>query len=466
MKKTSPNVIRVETALSRFPLHRLTKKTSAVEIVIRDQNDEGELLRWEISHNSKYGQPGPLAYKLDTLIINRRIEIVGRPTPKLIKLGTLVNIAHELGLADSGKNKADIKRALYQNAFAAITAKVAYRAVDGTKRTIEFGTTRYAVVMTGETLPDGRRADAVYVVLHDLYREVLDTAITRPLDYEYLRSLSPAPQRLYELLSYQVYAALRNGAATARLRYSEFCRYAPLTRYLDHKHMKKQMHKLHAPHRRSGYIAAVAFEATTDRAGQADWMMVYTPGPKAAAEYQAFTRRLGGAEAGAGAGMIALTPAPGPEAVPSGLEAELVDLGVSAAQAAELAREFPADQVRAQIENLARQRKKVKDPGAWLASAIRRGYVMKAVPVAPRTTPAVKVVSAADRAERERKQALGTYWMNLTAEERDRVNAAALAAAPADERAAFAAETDPRLRRLKMTPIRDAYLAKVILGEM
>src|SRR5690606_31415892 len=110
------------------------------------------------------------------------------------------------GLADSGKNRNDIKRALHQNAGAYITAKIRYNAVDGTKRTIETGTTRYTVIMTGETLPDGRKADGVFITPHDFYRDVLDNALTRPLDYDYLRDLAPVPQRWYELASYAMFA--------------------------------------------------------------------------------------------------------------------------------------------------------------------------------------------------------------------------------------------------------------------
>src|SRR3954469_24435565 len=83
------NVIRVETALSRYPVHRLAKQGTA-SIEIRERGPDGEgLVLWEVSHNSRYGQPGPLAYKIDTLIVNRRIEEATRPVPKIIKLGSI-----------------------------------------------------------------------------------------------------------------------------------------------------------------------------------------------------------------------------------------------------------------------------------------------------------------------------------------------------------------------------------------
>src|SRR5207248_8655860 len=134
--------------------------------------------------------------------------------------------------------------------------------------------TRYDVVFTGKKLPDGRRADAVYIILHDLYRELLDGVQKRPLDYEYLKELPPAPQRFYELLSYQIYAALKHDRPRARLTYSEFCTHAPQTRHAEWLRVRTQMNKVHRPHLRSGYIAGVDFERTVDGDGQPDWIML------------------------------------------------------------------------------------------------------------------------------------------------------------------------------------------------
>ena len=119
-------IIRVETALSRFPIHRIAKRGD-VRIELKNQ---AAALRWEVSYNSKYGQPGPLAYKLDTLVINRTIDEIiekyGHPVPKFIKLGSLKEIA---GGLDLGGNTNKVKTALLQDASAFITAKISYKAV-------------------------------------------------------------------------------------------------------------------------------------------------------------------------------------------------------------------------------------------------------------------------------------------------------------------------------------------------
>ena len=248
-------------------------------------------VKWEVTYNSKHGQPGPLAYKLDTLIVNQRIDEMGRPLPEVIKIGSLSEICRALGSHSNGGNIADVKRAFRQNAFTAISAKIKGRTKTGREKWFEIDYTRYSVVFTGEKLPNGKEADAVYVILNPPYRELLNNVELRPLDYDYLKQLAPGAQRFYELISFQVYGAIAGSRPKAKMLYSDYCKYAPQTRYFDFDHVKKQMYKVHVPHRESGYIIKVDYQQTPDAAGNNDWEMLYTPGPKAIAEYRAFTNR-------------------------------------------------------------------------------------------------------------------------------------------------------------------------------
>ena len=285
------NRIRVETALSRFPIHRLARKGS-VSIDLQRITETGEAdFKWEVSYTAKYGQPGPLAYKVDTLIVNRRVDEARRPLPELIRLGSLTDICDEMGMVDSGENRAHIRKALLQNAFAAITAKIRYKTRTGTEKWAEIGYTRYSVIFTGEILPNGSQADAVYVILNPPYRDLLNQVEMRPLDYDYLRHLAPGSQRFYELASFQIFGAIASGRARAKLVYSSYCQHAPQMRYPDFEHVKKQMYKVHLPHRQSGYIAKVDYAKTLGKSGDTDWDIFYTPGPKAFAEYRAFTSK-------------------------------------------------------------------------------------------------------------------------------------------------------------------------------
>ena len=89
--------IRQEAALSKFPIHNLAKK-GAISIHIVRKNTRGQVdLLWRVSPNRDHGEPRQLAYKLDTLAINRRIEEQGRPIPNIIRLGGINQLAKELG---------------------------------------------------------------------------------------------------------------------------------------------------------------------------------------------------------------------------------------------------------------------------------------------------------------------------------------------------------------------------------
>ena len=285
------HAIRTETVLSRFPIHNLAK-TGRIDIHIKQHNEKGEVeLYWDVSYSDKHGQARQLAYKLDTLIINRRIEEAGQPLPRIIRLGSLRDIAEELGL---GGDTSLVKKALRQNAFASITAKLKYKGNDGRERTLEADFQRYSVVFTGETLPDGKKADAVYLVLNDIYRNVLNTATFRPLDYDYLKSLSPGAQRCYEIVSYRVFPTVKHKNPTAKLLYSEYCMYSGQERYSEREKARKQMWKLHQPHLRSQYFSEARFENVPNHEGEPDWMLVYVPGKKALDEYKTFTRKQKG----------------------------------------------------------------------------------------------------------------------------------------------------------------------------
>jgi hypothetical protein len=474
-----PIPIRVETALSRYPVHRLAKHGN-IAIDIRQVDEHGEVsIRWEVNHIPKYGQPGPLAYKLDMLIVNRRIDEAVRPMPRLIRLGSLSEMCRELGQMDGGKNTNQIRNALCQNAFAAIVAKIRYRLRDGTERTLEANFNRYSVVFTGEELPDGRKADAVYIVLNDIYMQVLNGAMTRPLDYDYLKGLNPASQRFYELLSYQMYAAIKNDRPRAKLVYSEFCTHAPQTRHFDWEQARKQMAKVTRPHRESGYIAESDYEQTVDGDGRPDWLMLYQPGPKARAEYRAFAKR--GGPVMLQAEPFAADPPPwldgsGPPSPPP-LEAELIGRGITPGVAAALVRDHGEEMVRTQGEildwYLAKKPGKVEDPAAWLVSAIKsptghatpKGFVSKAERDQQAEAKRQATARAAEERRRKRAEAAeekaemkraAEYWASLTSEGRAEVDAASMAEA---DPASLGAEAGP-LKGAMQRARREEYIRR------
>jgi hypothetical protein len=475
----SLNPIRVETALSRYPVHRLAKKGS-IDIEISEENKAGDLvIKWEVSHNSKDGQPGPLAYKVDTLVVNRRIEETARPISRLIRLGSVREITEELGQTTHNDK---IKNALHQNAGTYIKAKIRYRLADGTETELEAGFTRYSVVFTGEKLPNGKKADAVYIVLNDLYMQVINGAMTRPLDYDYIKTLPPGPQRFYEILSFQMYAAIKNDRPRAKLLYSEFCTYAPMMRHDEWRRVRSQMNKIHRPHFESGYIAKVDYQDTTDRHGNPDWIMLYQPGPKAKAEFRAFTKR--GGPVTLEVEPFTADPLPQlPPSEPPPLEAALIARGITPSIAADLIRQHDPERIAIQIEHLdflaEKKPGKVDNSAAWLVSAIKtnptlpKNYVSQAERQRREEAKREKERQAAEERrrkqeaaarERHERELIAAYWSRLNNEEQATLDAKAIAQADDEDRKLI--ETGvPSMRRIGLQLLRDKHIRNLLQAE-
>ncbi len=121
----SINGIRTETAFSQYPIHQLSKQeTHKIRIIRRDSTGGQIEFKWQVSPSEDFGHPRQLAYKLDKLIIDRKIDelrIEHGSVPRIFPLGNLRPIARELQL---GGNTDALKEALRQSATASITAKV------------------------------------------------------------------------------------------------------------------------------------------------------------------------------------------------------------------------------------------------------------------------------------------------------------------------------------------------------
>jgi hypothetical protein len=407
MAKVIP--IRMETVLSQYPIHKLSKDKKPVQIRFTMEGKRGKVeTAWKVSPNAEYGHPGELAYKLDTLVINRLIDELHPDIPEVIKIADSLNeLSQQVGKVNT-RDTNKIKNALYQNAFAAITARLEFTGSDKTQRTFEFGSTRYGIVFIGERLPNGKTADAIFIVLNPLYRDVLRHAKTRPLDYAYLQELPPSAQRLYELIAPQIFSAIKNDNPRAKYLYSEFCQRSTLTRYYEWDRVKKQLYKVHKPHIESGYLKAIDFEETTDANGAVDWVMWYTPGRKAKAEFKRFNTKEGRA---LDKSHPQLVSAPQQENVyilqegktlsieQENLFAGLLAHGVGEKEARLLAEEH-SDRVAKQLEALP-HRKGIEDIPAFLVRAIEEDYSLPPNLAAKRRQQATAKKAAARKASRE-----------------------------------------------------------------
>ena len=104
------DIIRTDTVISRLPAHNLFGQ-GTVNIQVNRKDAEGHSkLSWKVSFNPDVGEAGQLAYRIETLIINRRIDDAGRPVPSMIRLGSLSEVCQELGINPSGANTIAFKK--------------------------------------------------------------------------------------------------------------------------------------------------------------------------------------------------------------------------------------------------------------------------------------------------------------------------------------------------------------------
>jgi len=265
-------------------------------------------------------------------------------------------------------------------------------------------------------------------------------------------------------LSYQMYAALKYDRPRAKLTYSEFCAHAPQMRHVDWERVRSQMNKVHRPHRQSGYIAKVDFQQTTDSAGGPDWIMLYMPGPKAKAEYKAFTKR-GGPTVLEIEPLDAKSQSVAPETTE--LERELIQRGVSPAAAAELVREHAEEKIQAQMERLDWQIEKnpgkITEPAAYLVQAIKndyaapKGFVSQAERQRRQEARQAKARQEAeehrlqrehDARERAEREEIDTYIEQLDPAERAKLQAEALSQASMESKRSY---EDPALSQFRET---------------
>lgn len=433
---TEIDPIRTETIFSRMPLHVLSKSGPRPQINIEKRSSDGKIAeKWEVTYNEKYGPARQLAYDLHTLVIERAIEEAfddarrtNQPFPRIIPLSSLNDVANRLGPNSETRNTNRIKKALSQNAGILISALKRYRGSDGIEYTLEGVFTPYGIFFFGQKLPSGVRADQVYINLNDAYFEAWSRSASRPLDYNYKAQLPPIPRRFYELVSYAIYGAIKNGHATARYRYSEFCKNAPQLRYDVFDQVKKQMYKIHRPHVEQGYIVKVKYEETTDDFGTPDWWMVYVPGPRAYTEFAVFAGKKPRIDrnsvdavskselprAGQGRGRtrqrhLNLTPAPAPPPVPVidyRVIGELEKRGLGNTDARQLLASLPSGQpVMDQLEyydyQIAQSRTPITNPPGFYISSLQRNVP---VPSTFETSQARKARQEAEFAQAEALQ--------------------------------------------------------------
>ena len=295
---------RANADVLKYPRHILAQTARGKrETNIRIGEKRGGQQYWWITPNPEIGIPSKLAFDFDYQILLPKIYEATRKArqsgaklgPRYVVVGSLRQIARELGRNTSGRSLAEVKDTLRANQATTIETGQAIRFLneDGNIEHLSGQFNAYNIYIRGDHLPDGDEVKKVIIELSiPFWQAVNSLDFAKPLDGHYFKQLQkPGPQRWYTMVSTNIFAAIKHKLPTAKVRYSEYCQFHPQKRHKAFSDMKRQMEKLHKKHVEFNYIKEPQYQETTDDRGLKDWFVLYKPAELAYDEYQQNRKR-------------------------------------------------------------------------------------------------------------------------------------------------------------------------------
>ncbi len=289
-----PQRLRVEANFLKFPFFVLRKGSGnssgfspSVELTLgaRRGGEKGKI-SWRVLPPGGVPPPGEFARRLHREVVERILSDLPKPIRNPVRLGSFSDICRMLELAPSGRTIREIRSAFSSIKRTTIQTHGAYY-VKNQDCYIDDEFSLYdRIVFTGASLPDGGRADAVYIYLGSWYLENLNSNYVIPLDFQFLRQLRGAiTSRMYELFHHWFFTALRENTPAVERRYSTLCAYFPLSRQNALWKAKQQLREAHKQLREAGYLGQLpSWRPVPNVPG--DWLLLYTPGTRARQEYR------------------------------------------------------------------------------------------------------------------------------------------------------------------------------------
>jgi len=307
---------------TEFPFFYLTKQKDALEININFEGTDsaGRPIRWKVTPNrdKEIGAPSIKAHEVWVKLIKPGIDEArkqnGGELPAIIPLGSVRECLRVLGWGIGGWEHERFLQCIRQMCFAACDAdfwlpttetddsgKPLLRRIKGSFSRM----TLYAIGsthVTQEELQSGKFSfdfdleDTVYIQLHPIEVEIQRYQLQRPVDNEYLFSVSPAARRWYELLQSSFFGVTNNrGPGFCDVRYSWYIeRHHTLTRQSERWQVAKQMNKLIKDHKAFGYVSRVEYLEAREPDGGVDFIIRYWPGDGAKESTKRIRRRRSG----------------------------------------------------------------------------------------------------------------------------------------------------------------------------
>jgi hypothetical protein len=308
LKPKQHPVTSIPKFTTEFPFFYLTKRKDLLTQAIDFQGIDPEQrpIRWKVTPNPTIGAPGIEAHEVWVRLIKpaldaERERMLGK-LPNLVPLGSVRECIRTLGWSIGGWESRRLMKCIRQIGSAWCEAdfwmptaekdeegRALYRHIKGEFSRISI----YAIGskhVTEEELQDGKLSfdfdleDTVYLLLHPHEVEMQRNQNQRPIDNEYLFSVSPASRRWYELLAPKIFGVVENRKGQQEGGYCEILyswyikRHHTLKRHKDRYRVVEQMNDLIKDHRIFGYVEKVEYRAIKEPGQLVDYIIRYYPG--------------------------------------------------------------------------------------------------------------------------------------------------------------------------------------------
>jgi len=352
---------RKEKNFLQFPfflLHR-SRGLNKIELTdtVYDKHGNRAEIFWKVTGSKEYGSPSILEMRISNHV-DKIIDNLPKPIENPIRVGSLYSIAKALR-REKWKNFKQIKNAFKCIRAATIETKFTFWLKDKEEYYGEPIFSRYDMIyFTGQKMPGGIVADAVYVWLSNPYLQSINANYTVPLDRDYYDSLSsPKTQRLYEFYSIKFYPIFEKNLRKIKINYSELCKYTPLTRQKRYSYIIRQFDSAHKE-----LVKTKFFEKDPEIKpinGELDWSIELYPGERALKWYRRVNFDT----------QLPLFPE---EEDDKNIFNRLIEIGVTKKSAFDLMQKHPLEEIRKQIEFL--PYRKAENAPAVLFKSIQEGW--------------------------------------------------------------------------------------------
>lgn len=292
---------------TELPFFYLTKRKDLLSqpVDFRSTDPENKPVRWRVTPNPTIGAPGIEAHEVWVRLIKPAMDTERERSPgklpSLIPLGSIRECLRTLGRSIGGWESRRLLKSIRQIGSAWCEAdfwmptaerdeegRTLYRHIKGEFSRVSI----YSIGskhLTDEELEEGKFSfdfdleDTVYLLLHPHEVEMQKHQGQRPIDNEYLFSVSPAARRWYELLAPKIFGVMENRRSQqegfCEIRYSWYVeRHHTLKRHAERYRVVEQMNDLIEDHKALGYVDKVEYRAIKEPGQAVDYIIRYYPG--------------------------------------------------------------------------------------------------------------------------------------------------------------------------------------------